>query len=87
MKIFFLILKITGKKWTGEMVEKRTGVKNWCQFRFVNKIAKIPSWGHWRLYINEIASTYGRVEAIEICSKKALFYSHSIVADGFGDIS
>ena len=34
-----------------------------------------------------IASTYGKVEAIEICSKKALFYSHSIVADGFGDIS
>ncbi len=34
-----------------------------------------------------IASTYGKVEAIEICSKKALFYSHSIVADGFGDMS
>jgi hypothetical protein len=31
MKIFFLILKITGKKWTGEMVENGTGVKNWCQ--------------------------------------------------------
>ena len=41
MKIIFLILKITGKKWTGEMVENGTGVKNWCQFRFVNKIAKI----------------------------------------------
>ena len=26
MKIFFLILKITGKKWTGEMVENGTGV-------------------------------------------------------------
>ena len=34
-----------------------------------------------------IASTYGKVEAIKICSKKALFYSHSIVADGFGDMS
>ena len=30
----------TGKKWTGKMVEMCTGVKNWCQFRFVNKIAK-----------------------------------------------
>ena len=69
------------------MVADDTGVKNWCQFRFVNKIAKIPSRGHWRLYINEIALTYGRVKAIEICSKRALFYSHSIVADGFGDIS
>ena len=42
MKIFFLFLKITGKKWTGEMEEKRTGVKNWCQFRFVIKVFKKP---------------------------------------------
>jgi hypothetical protein len=61
--------------------------QNWCQIIIVIIYAKKTSWGHWRLYINEIASTYGRVEAIEICSKKALFYSHSIVADGFGDIS
>ena len=42
---------------------------------------------HWKLYINEIASTCGRVEAIEICSKRALFYSHSIVAGGFDEMS
>ena len=43
MKIFFLSLKVTGKKWTGEMVENATGVKNWSQITFVNKSAKIPS--------------------------------------------
>lgn len=43
MKIIFLILKITGKKWTREMVENGTGVKNWCQITFVNKNTKKPS--------------------------------------------
>ena len=43
MKYFFSYLKNTGKKWTGKMVENATGVKNWCQFRFVNKSAKNAS--------------------------------------------
>ncbi len=43
MKYFFSYLKITGKKWTGEMVENATGVKNWCQFSFVNRNAKKAS--------------------------------------------
>ena len=58
MKIFFLYLKITGKKWTGEMVEKRTGVKNWCQFTFVSYYVKIPSREVWRVYINKITSAF-----------------------------
>ena len=35
----------------------------------------------------KIAPTNDKVEAIQICFKKAFSYSHSIVALGFGDIS
>ena len=42
-EILFSYLKVTGKKWTGKMVGNATGVKNWCQFRFVNKSAKNAS--------------------------------------------
>ena len=69
------------------MVENGTGVKNWCQITFLNILVKNASWGHWKLYINEITPTFIGVGVIEIYSKKGLFYSHSIVADGFGDIS
>ena len=58
MKYFFSYLKITGKKCTGKMVKNATGVKNWCQFRFVNRNAKKASRTYWRLYIKEIASTF-----------------------------
>lgn len=43
MKIIFSYLKVTGKKWTGEIVENGTGVKNWCQITFFNKSAKNAS--------------------------------------------
>ena len=69
------------------MVADGTGVKNWCQITFINILAGNAFLGYWKLYINEIAPTFGRVEAIGICSKRAFFYSHSIVALGFGDIS
>ena len=42
-EILFSYLKVTGKKWTGKMVENATGVKNWCQFIFVNRNAKKAS--------------------------------------------
>ena len=42
-KMIFFYLKDTGKKQTGKMVGNGTGVKNWCQFIFVNKSAKNAS--------------------------------------------